>query len=545
MAAKTLEKILLVENDACWQQIEKACLEKIGYQVEIADTALRAIELLQSNQYDLVISDLHMGGSELNGDALLSYIIQNHVSTRFALASGTITPEDKKTLTETIPFIHTLHKDGFTKRENKILKANIAYIIRQDVPDYSDKQEYVHFLTDFKLRAPPADIRVTADRIKGKLNLLMQTEARHLAELSNLLSGYDYYGGPQPRETQHQLHSLKNLLIAYLDIHKVPKRISREIRTIASDLVVAVNSPAGDKVSLFEVVSRAKSMLEEVYQVEIKIEVPTDLYVSNSAAYISALYPLLENAAIAASGSKYKVVNIGIDLEQRLLNIRNSGNLPSEYLYPDGSPNLDNIKSTRKYGTGQGIKLSVGRLKEIGSSLRYIIGDKEITAQVGVNYIQETSETASPKKSKRILVYDHNDSKFGFLRDAAKSSQFPEEYVFEFYSEKEKPLKEIKTEEYDIVVVHPEGGDFINFFNFAVEWEKNADRPDLYVVSGSWPPGTFTENTSWSRLYNNMLSTREITSDPFSKIHFFEKAPGLDVIKSWFDNTYVSPVSAK
>lgn len=51
-------RILLVEDNEIAQKVAKGLLDKIGYQVDIADTGAQAIEIFQKTKYDLVYMDI-------------------------------------------------------------------------------------------------------------------------------------------------------------------------------------------------------------------------------------------------------------------------------------------------------------------------------------------------------------------------------------------------------------------------------------------------------------------------------------------------------
>lgn len=61
-------QLLLVEDDKVNQMLGKKMLIKAGYEVEVADDGLQAIELLNKKHFDLIITDIktpNMGGYEL------------------------------------------------------------------------------------------------------------------------------------------------------------------------------------------------------------------------------------------------------------------------------------------------------------------------------------------------------------------------------------------------------------------------------------------------------------------------------------------------
>ena len=64
-------RILIVEDDARWQQELTAVLQKEGYSVDTASTATRARDLLQHHLYHLLILDIRLKNIEGNQDGIL------------------------------------------------------------------------------------------------------------------------------------------------------------------------------------------------------------------------------------------------------------------------------------------------------------------------------------------------------------------------------------------------------------------------------------------------------------------------------------------
>src|SRR3989338_5886970 len=162
-----MQRVLLVEDDPNWAQIERIALSGLGYHVEARENAVSAIKFLDGNTIDAIVCDLHMGGGVNNGDHLLSHIIKRNTNAHYILVSGTISPEAKTELSQRIPFVHAMSKDDFAT--GVLLRENLDCILNGPKPDYTGRETHIQYLVDFKNRAPPADIRVYADRIKGRL----------------------------------------------------------------------------------------------------------------------------------------------------------------------------------------------------------------------------------------------------------------------------------------------------------------------------------------------------------------------------------------
>jgi DNA-binding NtrC family response regulator len=71
-------RILVVDDEAQVRTMIGATLERQGYEVELADSAREALDALELNIYELVLTDIVMQGG--NGIALLERIHELHPS---------------------------------------------------------------------------------------------------------------------------------------------------------------------------------------------------------------------------------------------------------------------------------------------------------------------------------------------------------------------------------------------------------------------------------------------------------------------------------
>lgn len=71
-----MKKILVVEDEKDIQNIIKAFLENAGYKVEIADDGLDAINLIQKNNYDLILLDIML--PKIDGFTVCEMIRKNN-----------------------------------------------------------------------------------------------------------------------------------------------------------------------------------------------------------------------------------------------------------------------------------------------------------------------------------------------------------------------------------------------------------------------------------------------------------------------------------
>lgn len=80
------KKLLLVDDDLCMREITEHLLNENGYACTAAESARKAIDRLQRDQFDLVITDLHM--PDIDGMALLEWIKRRLPKTKVMIMTG-------------------------------------------------------------------------------------------------------------------------------------------------------------------------------------------------------------------------------------------------------------------------------------------------------------------------------------------------------------------------------------------------------------------------------------------------------------------------
>ena len=76
---QTTRQILVVDDSITTRTLEKNILESVGFSVKLAKDGIEALEKLQKQKFDLIVSDVDM--SEMNGLELTSKVKSNN---RFA-----------------------------------------------------------------------------------------------------------------------------------------------------------------------------------------------------------------------------------------------------------------------------------------------------------------------------------------------------------------------------------------------------------------------------------------------------------------------------
>ena len=91
--------ILVVEDDPSWEKILRKTLEKAGYHVETVTTLRDAIDNLEMNSYQVVVTDIRLTEEVDNRDGirLLEWIKKRELNTKnFAISGRPVSGLDKK-----------------------------------------------------------------------------------------------------------------------------------------------------------------------------------------------------------------------------------------------------------------------------------------------------------------------------------------------------------------------------------------------------------------------------------------------------------------
>jgi DNA-binding NtrC family response regulator len=85
-------KILVVDDDLILRQFMQTVLLSSGHLCVCAEDGLVAINLLENDTFDMVISDVEM--PKLNGFELLLHVKKRYPETKFIMISGKHRPDD-------------------------------------------------------------------------------------------------------------------------------------------------------------------------------------------------------------------------------------------------------------------------------------------------------------------------------------------------------------------------------------------------------------------------------------------------------------------
>ena len=74
-----VKKILIVDDDPAFLEINRMILESAGYQVEEAASVAQALQLIQANRYDLLVLDLIM--ESMDAGFTIAYAVRSEERT--------------------------------------------------------------------------------------------------------------------------------------------------------------------------------------------------------------------------------------------------------------------------------------------------------------------------------------------------------------------------------------------------------------------------------------------------------------------------------
>jgi len=106
-----ITKILLVEDQAQLREVFSLLLKDEGYHIDEAEDGIEALELLNNNNYSLLVTDIFM--PNLNGFELSVKCQNNFPSTKIIMLSGGGEKLEAK------------HKDSIVKYNNEKIEVNM------------------------------------------------------------------------------------------------------------------------------------------------------------------------------------------------------------------------------------------------------------------------------------------------------------------------------------------------------------------------------------------------------------------------------------
>jgi len=106
-------RILIVDDEEQISRIFLKFLQNAGYKPEISTSGKAALEILQKESFDLMLTDIGM--PEMNGWELAEIVRKNYSNLKIAIISGHVNEEQDKDRMQKLSISHFLSKPVFKK----------------------------------------------------------------------------------------------------------------------------------------------------------------------------------------------------------------------------------------------------------------------------------------------------------------------------------------------------------------------------------------------------------------------------------------------
>src|SRR3989338_4083597 len=540
-------ELLLVEYDPNWMDLEKRVLQNLGFNVTGALNATSAISALQqSSVIRLVISDLHMNGD--NGDRILEHLMETSIVIPYVVASGTLCDRAKLALAEGIPGTFFFSKEDFLNPD--YVRSKIEDVLSRPIA-HTATETYLGAVRKAKnYIATIPEIMAEANHVKG---LVFRLLSRHRTELG---PNFEFlrevsYTGRTPEETLHTLHSLKNALtgIAHNNCQE-GSALKSGLLSISDYLVQLINQPVTDSMRLDEFVDRLTANFDKIYPgICVDHQLPQEVRIKNPNFYWKIVYSLIENAVQQAAGSDLNYVPVEFNPVTNSMVIRNSGTFPIEWIDVTGNPILENLHSSKPFGTGYGIADCVRKLGSVGKKLHYkndLVAEGVVTTiPLDVETINDNTIEVRKGSKPRVLFLDHTyGHRFTGMETVLKRLDKRFEYVWDlrlnldrrrlFYHDLERVF---------LIVVHQGCSMYWDESDFGILFCDNmtnrTPQTRYCIISGIERDGTIQLIKQWH-------ASRNYRKDAAGHIDFFlSEFPTSDGLQKLINESYQKYTASK
>ncbi len=358
-----------------------------------------------------------------------------------------------------------LYSEGLLSKEDFLnphyVEQKVSQVLKNSFAHFPSKY-YLDVLIKAKEKLDSIpDINIQADRIKGRVFALIDYFRNELGEDYEILKNYSYCGST-PEQSLLRIHDLKNVLsgLTYSKYANEPE-LTRELLLISNDIVQIINAPSEDSFQLSELLSRLTSNLKRIYAgVAINNNVPNDIRILKPDSYSRNLYSLIENAVNAAWSNGTNKVELDYEPNSESMIISNKGSLPSDWLAQDGTPIPEKIRTSKNFGTGNGIAQVMRSLQSIGKPLTYEAIGGIVYTRVGLEVVGSTTDRVDVKRTANpsVLFLDYTDGeRFEGIEYIINNLNPKFHYVWD--SELNlgyTPLREYNFDEHFLVIIHPD-----------------------------------------------------------------------------------------
>jgi two-component system response regulator PilR (NtrC family) len=252
-----MSRILVVDNEKSMREMLSIALEKEGYEVETARNGEVAVEMVEKDNFDVVITDINMPRS--NGIDVLDAVNRIHAGTPVIMMTGYASPETA---------VETMKKGAYDYITKPFNMEDFKLIIRNasEKKQLTEENAYLKYALKDKYQF---------GNIIGK-NEGMRKVFEYIEKVSNsnatvLVGGESGTGKELVAKALHYNSSRKNYPFISINCGAMPENL------LESELFGhekgAFTSADSTKVGLMEVANKGTFFLDEVYDAPLTTQV--------------------------------------------------------------------------------------------------------------------------------------------------------------------------------------------------------------------------------------------------------------------------------
>ena len=179
-------KILVVDDEEAIRQLIQRYLENIGYEIDLADSLGSAISLVQSNEYNIIITDKNMphpDGSHESGMSLLEFVSKHHPHIEILMMTGFPTTQTAVESIKMGAFDYLAKPFSMAELQNKIerILEYQSYVNPEEIMAiYKVFQNEILFLYNNKDKLTLDEFNRSVDSITDKIDHFFRAQNRLL-----------------------------------------------------------------------------------------------------------------------------------------------------------------------------------------------------------------------------------------------------------------------------------------------------------------------------------------------------------------------------
>ncbi|MEE8400126.1 MAG: response regulator [Desulfobacterales bacterium] len=179
-------RILVVDDEELIRQVIQDHLEKIGYEIDSADSFKSAISLVQANEYNIIITDKNMphpDGTHESGMSLLEFVSKHYPHIEVLMMTGYPTPDTAAGSIKMGAFDYLAKPFSMAELQSKIerILEYQSYIDPEEImPIYKTFQNEILFLFNNKDKLTKDEFSRSIDSINEKIDYFFRSQNKLL-----------------------------------------------------------------------------------------------------------------------------------------------------------------------------------------------------------------------------------------------------------------------------------------------------------------------------------------------------------------------------